>query len=68
MTGFWGEAVGLLEKNGKTTIIAPELEDRNGAIFDSKGNALHPSKGLTKEYASRYVEASEKLLSSRKLI
>ena len=28
MTGFWGEAIGLLEKNGKTTIIAPELEVR----------------------------------------
>ena len=26
MTGFLGEAIGLLEKNGKTTIIAPELE------------------------------------------
>ena len=26
MTGFWGESIGLLEKNGKTTIIAPELE------------------------------------------
>ena len=26
MTGFWGEAVGLLEKNGKTTIVAPKLE------------------------------------------
>jgi len=26
MTGFWGEAIGLLEKNGKATIIAPELE------------------------------------------
>jgi Xaa-Pro aminopeptidase/Xaa-Pro dipeptidase len=26
VTGFWGEAIGLLEKNGKTTIIAPELE------------------------------------------
>jgi Xaa-Pro aminopeptidase/Xaa-Pro dipeptidase len=25
-TGFWGEAVGILEKNGHTTIIAPELE------------------------------------------
>jgi len=25
MTGFWGEAIGLLE-NGKTTIISPELE------------------------------------------
>jgi len=28
MTGFWGEAIGLLEKNGKTTIITPELEVR----------------------------------------
>lgn len=26
MTGFWGEAIGLLEKTGETTIIAPELE------------------------------------------
>ena len=26
MTGFWGEAIGILESNGKTTIIAPELE------------------------------------------
>ena len=26
LTGFWGEAIGLLEKNGNTTIIAPEIE------------------------------------------
>lgn len=26
MTGFWGEAIGLLEREGKTTIISPELE------------------------------------------
>lgn len=26
MTGFWGEAIGLLEKGEKTTIISPELE------------------------------------------
>ena len=26
MTGFWGEAIGILEKGGNTTIIAPELE------------------------------------------
>ncbi len=26
MTGFWGEGAGILEKNGQTTIIAPELE------------------------------------------
>jgi len=24
--GFWGEAVGILERGGKTTIVAPELE------------------------------------------
>jgi len=28
LTGFWGEAIGLLEKNGKTTVIAPDLEIR----------------------------------------
>jgi Xaa-Pro aminopeptidase/Xaa-Pro dipeptidase len=26
MTGFWGEAIGILEKDGHATIIAPELE------------------------------------------
>ena len=26
LTGFWGEAVGVLERGGQTTIIAPELE------------------------------------------
>ena len=26
LTGFWGEAIGILEKGGSTTIIAPELE------------------------------------------
>jgi len=26
MTGFWGEAIGILEKGEKTSIIAPELE------------------------------------------
>ena len=26
LTGFWGEAIGVLERGGQTTIIAPELE------------------------------------------
>jgi Xaa-Pro aminopeptidase/Xaa-Pro dipeptidase len=26
MTGFWGEAIGILEKNSNATIVAPELE------------------------------------------
>ena len=35
MTGFWGEAIGLLEKNAQTTIIAPELEAQR-AIEESE--------------------------------
>ena len=26
LTGFWGEAIGILDKNTNATIIAPELE------------------------------------------
>jgi len=26
LTGFWGEAIGIVQKNGNTTIVAPELE------------------------------------------
>ena len=26
LTGFWGEAIGIIEKNGNATIVAPELE------------------------------------------
>ena len=26
LTGFWGEAIGITQKNGNTTIVAPELE------------------------------------------
>lgn len=26
LTGFWGEAIGVLDRNGNATIIAPELE------------------------------------------
>ena len=26
LTGFWGEAIGVLDKNCNATIIAPELE------------------------------------------
>ena len=26
LTGFWGEAIGILDKDANATIIAPELE------------------------------------------
>ena len=35
-TGFWGEAIGILEKGGNATIIAPELEV--GRAKEESGN------------------------------
>lgn len=48
-------------------LIAKELEKVNGGIFDSKGNALVPSKGLTPEYAGQYIKKAEELLKSKNL-
>ncbi len=45
MTGFWGEAIGLLEKNGKTTIIAPELEVRRAQEESVNCNVVAGSRG-----------------------
>lgn len=45
MTGFWGEAVGLLEKNGKTTIIAPELEVQRAKEESEDCNVVTAERG-----------------------
>jgi Xaa-Pro aminopeptidase/Xaa-Pro dipeptidase len=45
MTGFWGEAIGLLEKNGKTTIIAPELEVGRGISESEDCDVITAERG-----------------------
>ncbi len=45
MTGFWGEAIGLLEKNGKTTIIAPELEVQRAKEESIDCNVITSERG-----------------------
>lgn len=45
MTGFWGEAIGLLEKNGKTTIIAPELEVGRARAESEDCNVITAERG-----------------------
>lgn len=45
MTGFWGEAIGLLEKNGKTTIIAPELETGRARAESEDCNVIAAERG-----------------------
>ena len=45
MTGFWGEAISLLEKNGNTTIIVPDLEAQRAASESQDCNIIVASRG-----------------------
>ena len=45
LTGFWGEAIGVLEKGGKTTIIAPELEAQRAKEDSVNCNVVISQRG-----------------------
>ena len=45
MTGFWGEAIGILEKNEKMTIIAPELEVGRAKEESENCNVITAERG-----------------------
>ncbi len=45
MTGFWGEAIGVLEKNGQTTIISPELEVGRAKSASSDCSVITADRG-----------------------
>lgn len=45
MTGFWGEAIGVLEKGGKTTIISPELEVGRAKSESKDCNVITSERG-----------------------
>lgn len=46
MTGFWGEAIGILERDGNTTIIAPELEVDRAKEESKDCNVIKSERGL----------------------
>ena len=46
LTGFWGEAIGLLEKDGNTSIIAPELEVGRALEESQNCNVITGERGV----------------------
>jgi len=46
LTGFWGEAIGILEKGGNTTIIAPELEVGRAKEESENCNVITGERGI----------------------
>ena len=46
LTGFWGEAIGILEKGGNTTIITPELEVGRAKEESENCNVITGERGV----------------------
>ena len=47
MTGFWGEAVGVLGSDGHTTIIAPELEAERAKSDSTNCDVIPTERGVS---------------------
>jgi hypothetical protein len=38
-------------------LVSPDLENRSGALFNRRGDAVMPSPKLTEEYVERFIAA-----------
>ena len=47
LTGFWGEAIGVLDKNCNATIIAPELEIGRAKDESIDCNVIKSDRGIS---------------------
>ena len=47
LTGFWGEAIGILDKNANATIIAPELEVGRAKDESIDCNVIQSDRGMS---------------------
>jgi len=47
LTGFWGEAIGILDKNANATIIAPELEIGRAKDESIDCNVIQSDRGIS---------------------
>lgn len=67
MIGWFTQSPESYAKSIAPLLVAKELEDANGTIYNNKGQRLQPSKNLTTEYASDYIKKSWELLKSKNL-
>ncbi len=47
LTGFWGEAIGILDKNANATIIAPELEVGRAKDESTNCDVIQSDRGMS---------------------
>ncbi|QQX92731.1 SDR family NAD(P)-dependent oxidoreductase (plasmid) [Gluconobacter sphaericus] len=44
-------------------LVSPDLDQRSGAFFNRKAQAILPSEGMNEAYAKRYITASEAVIA-----
>lgn len=44
-------------------LVSPDLDQRSGAFFNRKAQAILPSEGMNETYSKRYIAASEALIA-----
>lgn len=46
-------------------LVAPELDNKNGTIYNNKAQEIPLSKGMTPEYSNKFIQTSLDLLKSK---
>ncbi|SJM84350.1 related to putative short-chain dehydrogenase/reductase [Zygosaccharomyces bailii] len=46
-------------------LLASEIEQKSGSLFDNKGREIFASEGMSKIYAEKYLRVSRELLTSK---
>lgn len=65
LLGWFTQSADDYAKKIVPLFVSPEIENYSGAMFDNKGYAILGSKGFSKEYAKKFITASEDLLKSK---
>ena len=52
-------------QNLTSLLVSSELEDKNGAMFDQKGNDKNASSGMNEQVVSKFLKASQELIESK---
>jgi len=63
LIGALGPSAGTYAQQIVPLLVSPDIENRGGALFDRKGNAVMPSAGLTEQYTRTFLGASEVLVA-----
>ena len=63
LIGWLTPTAGAYAERIAPVMLAPEIENRQAAMFNNKGHAILPSPSLTPDHVRKFMKASEALLA-----